>query len=280
MIHVALVARLAVPLVRADDAVLPGLQQFAQTSQEFTRQTVQFVELTPSEQPLVPSGGRDPRLENPLVDVADPAIVAASSGTRGIPVEFVDGGAGLPPSYVVTEGVVASSAVPGFGTGVLWEDIEVSIATEGQIAAGVAQLALLDGELFQRIRSFLDTIPADSFAFGEMPTWLIEAGGEKWGIEGGMIHLGPIKLPAFLLALLPIPATGDFERGQEAAALERMRQEVIRQARMMESREEIRNYIEATRQRQDEERARRLEEEEEEEPPDPVAPVPADTVVS
>jgi len=82
-------------------------------------------------------------------------------------------------------------------------------------------------------------------------------GGRTWGIDGQFIHLGGIKIPTLLLALLPIPATGNFDQAVEAADYERMRQEIIFQARRQADREQINNYIKELREREDEKRRQR-----------------------
>ena len=100
-------------------------------------------------------------------------------------------------------------------------------------------------------------IPPDSFARGGARPWTTEIGGRTWGIDQQFIHLGGIKIPTMLLALLPIPATGNFDQAVEAADYERMRQEIIFQARRQADREQINDYIKQLREREDEKRRQR-----------------------
>ncbi|MDH5643270.1 MAG: hypothetical protein OEY63_03635 [Gemmatimonadota bacterium] len=84
--------------------------------------------------------------------------------------------------------------------------------------------------LAARIVEMLDSVLVDSSRIEDIPSWLFEAGGNTWGIDQQFIHLGPIKLPTALLALLPIPDAGNYAMEQRARWLRDVRNAIDRQA--------------------------------------------------
>jgi hypothetical protein len=110
----------------------------------------------------------------------------------------------------------------------------------------------------ERLLAFLDTMPPDSFAPPSAPAWTTEIAGKTWGIDARWIYLGDIKLPAALLALLPLPEGGyNFDQARAAQELMRMRQELLGAARRAETAAEFQRYVKELRQRKEEERQRR-----------------------
>jgi hypothetical protein len=102
-------------------------------------------------------------------------------------------------------------------------------------------------------------MPPDSFAAGETPTWVTEIGGKKWGIDPNWVYLGDFKVPSAIMALLgflPLPQ-GNYELMQEERQLNRVREQILRQAQMMETTTDIKRYIEEIRRRKDREREER-----------------------
>ncbi len=89
----------------------------------------------------------------------------------------------------------------------------------------------------------------------------LQCRGYQWGVDSKFIHLGPVKIPTVLLALLPIPATGNYEQAQQARGLADVRDQIMRQAQRMDDLETFRGYIkqleERKRRERDEERRRR-----------------------
>jgi hypothetical protein len=98
-------------------------------------------------------------------------------------------------------------------------------------------------------------MPRDSFALPAPPRWTTEIDGNTWGVDGSWIYLGDFKIPTALLALLPLPQ-GNYERAQDAANLQRMREEIIDAARRAETASDFRRYVGEVRKRRDAERER------------------------
>jgi hypothetical protein len=146
-----------------------------------------------------------------------------------------------------------------FGDGRLWvrpwDAIAAAIAASGRRDTVTAAMhaALIDSAIVARLHAFLDTLPPDSFAVAVPQPWTTEINGQKWGVDGGWIYLGGIKLPTAILALLPLPQ-GNYDRAKHEAELMQIREDILQAARRAESAAEFRKYVDETRKRRDAER--------------------------
>lgn len=145
-----------------------------------------------------------------------------------------------------------------FGDGRLWvrpwDAIAAAIVSAGRDSIGPAShVALIDSAITARLLTFLDALPADSFAVQRAPSWVTEINGQKWGVDGSWIYLGGLKLPSAILALLPLPG-GNYDESKRAAELARIRDDIMRAARRAEDTEQFRKNVNETRARRDAER--------------------------
>jgi len=170
---------------------------------------------------------------------------------------------GLPPRRVQTPDPVLGRDAQigsGYGTGRLWVGpIESRLGLMGPSDDRSTHAARVDSAVRAKLMAFIDTIPADSFATPAIKPWVTEINGQKWGIDGSWIHLGGLRLPTILLALLPLPM-GNYDAAREAAELQRIREQIIRAAWQAQTNADFRRYVREIRQRKDREReeARRL----------------------
>jgi len=159
---------------------------------------------------------------------------------------------------------------PRYGDGRLW--IRVSDAVSGNLPARRAarempdHVARVDSALAEKIRTYMDTVPPDSFATREGPKWTTQIAGQTWGIDGKWIYLGPIKLPAMVLALLPLPS-GNYELAQRNMQLQRMREDLLQAAQRATNAVEFKKYVKELRERKEAEHQQRI-------PPDTTSRVP------
>ncbi len=143
---------------------------------------------------------------------------------------------------------------PAYGDGRLWvRGFEAEIGVVGPSDDVATHVARVDSAIRARLKAFIDTMPRDSFAVPQPPSWTIETDDQTWGIDPQWIYLGSIKLPTALLALLPFPE-GNYYQAQEARELQEMREDILRAARRAETAENFRNYVEEVRKRKDAER--------------------------
>jgi hypothetical protein len=118
----------------------------------------------------------------------------------------------------------------------LWVPVRLTDQDRALIAV---HLANVDSLYRKQLIAAIQAIPPDSFAMGGPQSWMTNVNGQTIGIDGQFIHLGPIKIPTILLALLPIPATGSFDQAVEAREYE------------------IDDYIKELRERENEKRRQR-----------------------
>ncbi len=148
---------------------------------------------------------------------------------------------------------------PTFGDGLLWEEAGVGII--GEEEEWGAQETLLALEVAEMLADILE----DSlWARGEIPRWVTTIGGQEWGIDPQFIHLGPVKIPTVLAALLAfsnLPQMGNYELAQQEAWLADVRNQILTQAQRMDQMKEFRRAVKALearkRKERDEERRRR-----------------------
>jgi len=173
------------------------------------------------------------------------------------------------PSRVVVE--VEPDSVPvdthgaiesRYGDGRLW--VRVGDVVAGNLPAKrdvkemPTHVARVDSALAEKIRSYLDTVPPDSFATRPGPkAWTTEIAGQPWGLDGKWIYLGPIKIPAAILALLPLPA-GNYELAQRNMQLQAMREDLMQAAQRAQNAEEFKKYVKELRERKDLEHQQRI----------------------
>ena len=140
---------------------------------------------------------------------------------------------------------------PTFGDGQVWQGpLDIWVQEEGEWGPMEAQLAM-------RVAEMLDSLLVDSLMGEGIPRWVFTAGGQQWGVDPQYIHLGPLKIPTFLLAFVPGLPQGNYEQMQEARWLADVRQQILRQARDLDRLDQFRDYIAQLR-------ARKLQEREEE----------------
>jgi len=161
---------------------------------------------------------------------------------------------------------------PRYEDGRLW--VRVSDVLAGNLPAkrDVKEMpnhvARVDSALAEKIRSYLDTVPPDSFATRPGPkAWTTEVAGQTWGLDGKWIYLGPIKIPTTILALLPLPS-GNYDLAQRNMQLQLMREDLMQAAQRAQNAEEFKKYVKELRERKDVEHQQRI-------PP----PSPKDTLI-
>lgn len=148
---------------------------------------------------------------------------------------------------------------PTFGDGLLWDETDVGIIVpEEEWGAQETLLALEVAEMLAEI------LEDSLWARGGIPRWVATIGGQEWGIDPQFIHLGPVKIPTVLAALLAfskLPDLGNYELAQQQAWLADVRNQILTQAQRMDQIKEFKRAVKALearkRKERDEERRRR-----------------------
>ena len=166
----------------------------------------------------------------------------------------------LPPidSFIIdTHGALE----PAYGDGFLWvhvTDVNAgNLPVKRQVAEMPDHVARVDSALAEKIRSYLDTMPVDSFATRSAPNWTTKVAGQTWGLDGKWIYLGPIKIPATILAMLPLPS-GNYDLSQRNIQLQQMREDLMQAAWRAQSAEEFKRYVKEVRERKEVEHQQRV----------------------
>jgi hypothetical protein len=166
---------------------------------------------------------------------------------------------------------------PDYGDGRLW--VRAGDAVEGRLPARAAvdsmpvHVARVDSALAAKIRTYLDTVPPDSFATRPAPKWTTEIAGKTWGIDGKWIYLGGIKIPTAILALIPIPVSGNYDGQNREAKIEANRRDIMESGERAANAVEFNKYVKEVRARKEmEHRAHETPP-----PPPPPTPVASDT---
>ncbi len=130
---------------------------------------------------------------------------------------------------------------------------------------------LVDSAVTAIVQGYLDSIAADPSARAQgLPSWTKDIAGKKFGIDSANVYIAGLKIPAIVLALLPLPAANvDQNRNRAYNHLMDMRADLQYAAQRAENLEEFKAMIRDMRLRK--EREREFERNQR------TAPAPADT---
>ena len=98
---------------------------------------------------------------------------------------------------------------------------------------------LVDSAVTAVVQGYLDSIASDPMARNVgMPSWVTEVAGKKFGLDAKNIYVAGLKIPAVVLALLPIPQ-GNIDQNQAYNHLMAMRSDLQHAAQRSQNLEEF-----------------------------------------
>ncbi len=113
---------------------------------------------------------------------------------------------------------------------------------------------LVDSAVTAIVQGYLDSIASDPMARNVgMPSWVTEVAGKKFGLDAKNIYVAGLKIPAVVLALLPIPQ-GNIDQNQAYNHLMAMRSDLQQAAQRSQNLEEFKLMIRDMRIRKERER--------------------------
>lgn len=176
--------------------------------------------------PVEPFVSVTPRLERPPIDSG-----AAAPRSRGY-----------------------ARVAPDYGNGVLWVR-PVPISPEVLARRLEAEhFEHVDSAVIAIMQAFLDSIAAEPGGGRvRMPEWTTNVAGSKFGLDSKFIYIAGLKIPAAVLALLPLPQ-GNIDQARAYNHLMDLRADIERAARRAENMEEFKRVIEEIRDRKQRER--------------------------
>src|SRR5437867_12273304 len=76
------------------------------------------------------------------------------------------------------------------------------------------------------------------------PSWTANVAGEKFGIDGSNIYIGPIRIPTAALALLGnLLPQGNYDESRRARQLADMRADLLQAAPRAETMDQVKKYV-------------------------------------
>ncbi len=197
----------------------------------------------PTERPAPPprrAGSRTPPAGEPAAVVVDAPVDTA-------PAE--------PPAVIAAVGRPG----PALGDGSLWVTPRPALpATVADQLYG--EPARRDSIAMGRLQAMVDTLNRvldEQQRAHRLPDWTIGGDdGPKWGIDQQWIHLGDIKIPTPVLALLGglLPQTYNYDEGLRNQQLARMREDLLNSAWRAQTFQDFKRYVRETRERRQRER--------------------------
>jgi hypothetical protein len=128
---------------------------------------------------------------------------------------------------------------------------------------------LVDSAVTAIVQAYLDSIASDPSARPQgLPSWTTQIAGKKFGIDSKNIYIAGLKIPAAVLALLPIPQ-GNVDQNRAYNHLMDLRADLLYAGQRADNLEEFKERIREMRIRKEQER--------EFERNQRTAPAPADT---
>jgi hypothetical protein len=143
---------------------------------------------------------------------------------------------------------------PDYGNGVLWvRPVPVSPAELAR-RLEAEHFEHVDSAVTAIMQAFLDSIAAEPGAGrARMPDWTTTVAGSKFGLDSRFIYIAGLKIPAAVLALLPLPQ-GNIDQARAYNHLMELRADIERAARRADNMEEFKRVIAEIRERKQAER--------------------------
>ena len=143
---------------------------------------------------------------------------------------------------------------PGLAEGRLW--VRPLPLPPRELAQRLSQsrAELLDSAVSAIVQGYLDSIATDPASKNVgLPDWTTEIDGKKFGIDAKNIYIAGLKIPAAVLALLPIPG-GNIDQNRAYNHLMGLRADLLYAAQRAETLEEFKRVIREIRLRKERER--------------------------
>ena len=166
-------------------------------------------------------------------------------------VEHVDTGAtpaaSRPPAMIGRIG-------PGLAEGRLW--VRALPLPPKELAERLSRgkhVELVDSAVTAIVQAYLDSIAADPGARNTgLPSWTTNVAGKQFGLDSSHIYVAGLKIPAAVLALLPIPG-GNLDQNRAYNHLMELRSDLYYAAQQSQNLKEFREMIRDMRLRKERE---------------------------
>jgi hypothetical protein len=143
---------------------------------------------------------------------------------------------------------------PGLAQGRLWVRPLPLPPRELAQRLSKSRAELVDSAVATIVQAYLDSIANDPTSRSPgLPSWTTEIAGKKFGLDSQNIYIAGLKIPAAVLALLPIPA-GNIDQNRAYSHLMDLRRDLLYAAQRAQTMEEFKTVIREIRERKERER--------------------------
>ena len=144
---------------------------------------------------------------------------------------------------------------PGLADGRLW--VRPLPLPPKELAERLTQqkhAELVDSAVNAIVQGYLDSIAADpTTRTAGLPSWTTNVAGKKFGLDSSNVYIAGLKIPAAVLALLPIPANGNIDQNRAYNHLMSMRADLQYAAQRSQNLQEFKDMIRDMRLRKERE---------------------------
>jgi hypothetical protein len=141
---------------------------------------------------------------------------------------------------------------PGLAEGRLW--VRPLPLPPKELAERLSQkkhVELVDSAVTAIVQGYLDSIAADPTTRNAgLPSWTTNVAGTKFGLDSSNIYIAGLKIPAAVLALLPIPG-GNIDQNRAYNHLMEMRADLQQAAQRSQNLQEFKDMIRDMRLRKE-----------------------------
>lgn len=213
---------------------------------------------------VAPSRGRG-AVERPPDRASPPPAITPTPSIRGRPLAPSD--SGTPTAQRQRIGKIG----PDYGEGVGW--VRPIPFSPAELARHLerSHVEKVDSAVTAIMQAFLDSLQAEPGAATRLPDWTTTLAGSKFGLDSRYIYVAGLKIPAAVLALLPLPS-GNVSQDRALDHLIDMRADIEQAARRAQNMEDFKRAIREIRDRK--QRERDFERAQREPPPPPEQPPP------
>ena len=143
---------------------------------------------------------------------------------------------------------------PGLAAGRLWVRPLPLPPRELAQRLSRSRAELVDSAVSVIVQEYLDSIANDPASKNVgLPSWTTEVAGRKFGLDSKNIYIAGLKIPAAVLALLPVSG-GNIDQNRAYNRLMDLRSDLLHAARRAETLEEFKEVIREIRMRKERER--------------------------
>lgn len=202
---------------------------------------------------------------------ATPAERAAAPPAVGAAANLPAVGGPAPPDSLPQVAPVYGRVGPAYAGGELWVRALPLAPEELARRLDRSHAELMDSAVTAVVQAFLDSIATSREGReAQLPSWTTEVAGKTFGLDSRYIHIAGLRIPAAVLALLPLPAGGNQQNALQHGM--DLRRDLMQAAQRASNTAEFKEQIREIRERRERERA--FEKAQREAPPPENPPLP------